>query len=934
MKLPTPLYLLFVLLFSTSAGLTAAQANAMPADRMRAATAREHSPANAAENIFNLADFGAVGDGVADDGPALQNALDAIAESGGGTLLVPAGRYAIITPVQKDFTGLAAEVWILGVESLTPVPPPTAVGAELSAGLNLVSEFAPRTGEQGISINITGLQTFLVKDITFIGTSGVSTDAFITLALNNIREATVRHCEFYGLSSLVAGGAILQSVWSNLKIEQSVFLGSTANSGVNTSVVQNVDWKGLTIADTLFVDYGQRAELYGKLSFASPLSWVNIGNAAAPENESPRRQVVITNVFIDEGAVNGLSSLPQLTQSAPIDLLYVSGLYANVSNLNASGNYLSGLNHLLIEKSHYGWSHAADAAINLLNVDSAILDRVDCVDSAGRIRADSTTGTLTVIDSVYDQLDSLAQTTRVITTNAIEEDPVQHVRQQFTATLGRDPDPAALFYWSDRLLKCGEDAQCPDVQRAALAAYLNAGPLADFSISGQVTDESGAGLPGVVVTLSGSQSVTTETGSDGRYFFAGLPTSGTYAVTPQKTNCLFAPANMTFLTPGVDQVADFGVTPPSVFDFGAPSYSVTEGTRTVTVTVTRSGNTSTASEVTYSGLDGSAGQHSDVIPVIGLLRFEPGETSKSFIVFITDDSYVEGDESLMLELSNPEGGILGNTNTAMLTISDNDSAGTTLNPIDDPQFFVRQQYRDFLNRPPDHEGFVFWTNEITSCGSNAACIADRRTNVSAAFFLSIEFQQTGFLVYRLYKASFAQQPQHLDEFLLDTRIIGDGVIVNAPGWESLLETNKVAFIENFVARPQFIDVYPLDLTPAEFVDQLNARAGDPLSPDEVTAAVAEFEGASSSEAVAARARVLRQVAENPTLSQRELNPAFVLMQYFGYLQRNPSDPPDSNLNGYNFWLAKLAEFGGDFRRAEMVKSFLVSSEYRARFGAP
>ena len=43
------------------------------------------------ETIFNLADFGAVGDGVADDGPALQSALDAIEVTGGGTLFIPPG---------------------------------------------------------------------------------------------------------------------------------------------------------------------------------------------------------------------------------------------------------------------------------------------------------------------------------------------------------------------------------------------------------------------------------------------------------------------------------------------------------------------------------------------------------------------------------------------------------------------------------------------------------------------------------------------------------------------------------------------------------------------------------------------------------------------------------------------------------------------------
>ena len=70
------------------------------------------------------------------------------------------------------------------------------------------------------------------------------------------------------------------------------------------------------------------------------------------------------------------------------------------------------------------------------------------------------------------------------------------------------------------------------------------------------------------------------------------------------------------------------------------------------------------------------------------------------------------------------------------------------------------------------------------------------------------------------------------------------------------------------------------------------------------------------------------------MSQRETNSAFVLMRYFGYLQRNPYDTPDSNLDGYLYWLQKLETHNGDFRGAEMVKSFLVSTEYRSRFGAP
>ena len=222
-----------------------------------------------AVNNFDLSDFGAVGDGVADDGPALQSALDAIADAGGGTLFVPAGRYAINTPVLKNFAGLAASVTIQGVESSTPVPPPTAPGNELTRGLDLVSEFAPRTGQQQNAITISGLETFLIKDLVFIGTPGVDNDALITLALNDISSATIRHCEFYGLSSLVAGGAIVQAVRSDLTFEQSVVLGSACSSGVYSSIIQNLEWKGITISDAVFADYGQRAELYGKMNTAT-----------------------------------------------------------------------------------------------------------------------------------------------------------------------------------------------------------------------------------------------------------------------------------------------------------------------------------------------------------------------------------------------------------------------------------------------------------------------------------------------------------------------------------------------------------------------------------------------------------------------------------------------------------------------------------------
>jgi hypothetical protein len=81
-----------------------------------------------------------------------------------------------------------------------------------------------------------------------------------------------------------------------------------------------------------------------------------------------------------------------------------------------------------------------------------------------------------------------------------------------------------------------------------------------------------------------------------------------------------------------------------------------------------------------------------------------------------------------------------------------------------------------------------------------------------------------------------------------------------------------------------------------------------------------------------RSQVLRAVAEDPDLVSAESNRAFVLMQFFGYLRRNPNDPQDTDYTGYDFWLTKLNQFNGNFVNAEMVRAFISSSEYRQRFG--
>ena len=254
--------------------------------------------------------------------------------------------------------------------------------------------------------------------------------------------------------------------------------------------------------------------------------------------------------------------------------------------------------------------------------------------------------------------------------------------------------------------------------------------------------------------------------------------------------------------------------------------------------------------------------------------------------------------------------------------------------INDADFFVSTQYVDFLSRFPDQSGFNFWTNDITSCGANAGCTDVKRINVSAAFFLSIEFKETGYLVYKMYDAAFGNLPGkpvpvRREDFMPDTRTIGNGVVVGQQGWEGVLDANKNAFALAFVQRPAFTAAYPASLTAQQFVDQLDNTAGNVLSSSEKANLVGVL-GATPSDNTK-RASVLRSIAENANLSQREINKAFVLMQYFGYMRRNPDSGPDTNFDGYNFWLGKLTQFNGNFVQAEMVKAFISSTEYLNRF---
>ncbi len=265
------------------------------------------------------------------------------------------------------------------------------------------------------------------------------------------------------------------------------------------------------------------------------------------------------------------------------------------------------------------------------------------------------------------------------------------------------------------------------------------------------------------------------------------------------------------------------------------------------------------------------------------------------------------------------------------------------NPIDETRIFIRQHYYDFLNRQPDQGGWDFWTGTIDGCGGDAQCIEVHRINASRAFFESIEFQGTGYYVFRLNKISFSSftggnevggPNPRMEDFFVDQKKVGAGLIVGQPGWEQVLDQNKSNFAAEWVNRPRFLSEYPEDMSNEDFVDKLYATAGvsDPATRDAMVNGLYNF--------TETRGSVVRKIADSSAVADNHplfRNPAYVLMQYFGYLRRNPDDPPD-NINcpsdplcGYHFWLNHLNEVEDSF---EMVHAFIASAEYRNRFYQP
>jgi hypothetical protein len=255
----------------------------------------------------------------------------------------------------------------------------------------------------------------------------------------------------------------------------------------------------------------------------------------------------------------------------------------------------------------------------------------------------------------------------------------------------------------------------------------------------------------------------------------------------------------------------------------------------------------------------------------------------------------------------------------------------TANPLETAEYFVRQQYLDFLNREPDQGGLDYWADQITQCGADAACVRQRRIGVANAFFFEQEFQKTGAFVYRLYKEAYGDTMPNHGYRPSYAQFSSDRARINASSAQLAQSLQDLA--NDFAGRPEFVVKYPANLTAPQFVDAVltTIQAGSGVSlQSQRDALIGEFNAGG-------RGQVLYRLADDNTqntISNREFldseyNRAFVLTEYFGYLKRNPDQ------GGYNFWLNIVNSFPlRDLRgQSSMVCAFITSREYQQRFSS-
>jgi hypothetical protein len=372
-----------------------------------------------------------------------------------------------------------------------------------------------------------------------------------------------------------------------------------------------------------------------------------------------------------------------------------------------------------------------------------------------------------------------------------------------------------------------------------------------------VSGPAGAGTPtGTITFEDGAATISCANAGGQTPNGSGVATCQTSALTagPHTITAVYS-GDANFLTSTSTLSPNQVVNNLPLVSFSTVNYNVNESDGVVHAIVTRSGDTTVPFNVDYATNDtgastncaalntGLAASRCDYDTMLGTLKFAANQTQATIDITINQDGRAEGPESFTIDLSNATGAALL-VNPATATVTINDSTSPAANAIDDTAAFVRQQYHDFLNREPDAPGLAFWIQNIDKCSdpaqrapgqSQAQCIQTQRVITSAAFFLSIEFMQSGTFVRSFYVATLDRPATNnmptFIEWLRDTQAVQRGVIVGQGNWQATLDANRLAFMQDFVTRPECRSVSDHGHADAKHQQALQPRIGPPPHDD-------------------------------------------------------------------------------------------------------
>jgi hypothetical protein len=267
------------------------------------------------------------------------------------------------------------------------------------------------------------------------------------------------------------------------------------------------------------------------------------------------------------------------------------------------------------------------------------------------------------------------------------------------------------------------------------------------------------------------------------------------------------------------------------------------------------------------------------------------------------------------------------------------SSSSTSNPIDDAQFFIRQQYLDFLEREPEPAGLQFYLDILNGCDpADTECIKYTRGGLSANFFRSPEFGRKGAYIANLFNIVIGQRPKTVAELNDPTKVerphygefMADLATLSTPNDDPVLTNQKKDQLASaWLARSEVQAILPSSLSNQQFVQKLESIAGVTLANESTL--IANLNNGSQT-----RAQVLRAIAESNEIVTKFYIPNFVTMEYLGYLRRDPEDchlSSDPESCGYIFHNRRFNTPGAnpDLIENIIVRGFIESPEYRHRF---